>query len=102
MSENGDRRREVAELGQQHTENQRQREQQHTQQIVKGLLLLLIRAAVFDTYVGWQMQVGHSLLNLRHSGAKIGAFEAPGNDDLLLQVLAANFVLRRQLLDVCQ
>ncbi len=41
--ENGDGRGEVAELGQQHAEDQRQRQQQHLQQIVEGFLLLLRR-----------------------------------------------------------
>ena len=65
--ENGDGRGEVAELGEQHAEDQRQRQQQHAQQIAKGFLLLLVGAAVLDAHRGGQMQAGDGLLDLGHA-----------------------------------
>ena len=35
-----------------------------------------------------------------HGGAEVGAFEAAGDGDHLLEVFAEDFVLRRELLDV--
>ena len=100
--ENGDRRREVAELGKQHAEDQRQRQQQHAQQIVEGFLLLLVGAAVLHAHGGGQMQAGDGLLDPGHCLSEVRALEAAGDNDELLQVFAADLVLRRQLLDVGQ
>jgi len=55
---NGDGRGEVAELGEQHAEDQRQRQQQHSQQVMEGLLLLFVGASVFDAHRRGTMQPG--------------------------------------------
>ena len=63
-AENGDGCGEVAEFSEQHAEDQRQREQQHLQQIVEGLLLFLVGATVLDAHRRGQMQACDSLLDL--------------------------------------
>ena len=73
--ENRDRRGEVAELGEQHAEDQRQRQHQHPQQVVEGFLLLLVGAAVLHAHRGGQMQAGDCLLHLRHRRAQVGALQ---------------------------
>ena len=45
------------------------------------------------------MQAGHGLLHLCHRGAQVSALQVGGDHDQALQILAANFVLRRKLLD---
>ena len=61
--ENGDRRGEIAELGQQNTEDQHQRQDEHTREFSKRFLLLLVGAAVLDANTGGQM---HGLDTLAH------------------------------------
>ena len=39
----------------------------------------------------------HRLLHLRHRRAQIGALQAPGHHDHLLQIFAPDLILRRQL-----
>src|ERR1700721_1447614 len=46
------------------------------------------------------MHARDGLLHQLHRAAEVRAFEAPGYGDQLLQVLPADFVLRRQLLDL--
>ena len=48
------------------------------------------------------MEAGDGLLHLGHAGAEVGAFKAAGDDNKPLQILLADFVLRRQLLDGSQ
>src|SRR5882757_7247798 len=48
------------------------------------------------------MKAGYSGLNLFHSRTQIGALEAARDDNILLQILTAGFVLRRQLLNLGQ
>ena len=99
-SENGNRRGEVAELRQQHAEHQRQRQHQHPQQIVERLLLLLDRCRHRSTRTRRrQVQSVTACCTFFMAVPRSEPSSRPVTDDHALQVFAADFVLRRQLLN---
>lgn len=55
--QDGNRRGEVAKLGEQHPEHQGERQHQNTGQIGKGALLLLVGTPVFNPHRGWKLKV---------------------------------------------
>ena len=46
------------------------------------------------------MEIGDGFLDVGDGGAEVGAFEAAGDGDHVLQIFAEDFVLRRELLDM--
>jgi len=58
---------------------------------LNDLLLFLILAAVLDADAGRHIGLGDGLLHLGHAVAEIHAFEAGGDGDIALQVLAPDF-----------
>ncbi len=65
----------MAELGEQHTEHQRQCKKQDAEQFVEGLLLLLVRATVDDANRSGQVHSCDGLLHFGHRAAKVRAFQ---------------------------
>ena len=59
--EDGDGGGEVAELGEQDAEDEGEGEDEHAGEVVEGLLLLLVGAAVLDADAGGQVQAGDGL-----------------------------------------
>jgi hypothetical protein len=70
-----------------------------TRKISEGLLLLLIRPAVFDANRRWQFEIGDSFLHGRNARADVNAVESRGHLDEALQVLASNLGLPWQLVN---
>ena len=97
--ENRGRRRERAELEQQHGKHQHDRQRQHDQKIAERFLLLLVGAAVNDANRSRNVQIRHGLLHQLDALAQAHAFEAARNGHTPLQVLAndlglAGFILK--------
>ena len=92
-----DGRGEIAELEQQHHEDQHDRQRQHERQILERLLLLGVLAAVLHANAGRDVQVGDRLLNFRHAVSQIDVLEARGHLHVALQILADDFGLSRDL-----
>ena len=72
---------EVAELGKQDAEDQRERERENQKQIRKGLPLLLVGAAVFHANARGKVHGGDPGLHLPDRRAEVRSFEAAGDDD---------------------
>ena len=98
--EAGDGGGEVAKLREQDAEDECEREDENAQQVVEGLLLLLVGAAVFDTDAGRNMEALDGGLHLLHGGAQVRAFEATGDSDETLKVLSEYLVLCGKLRDL--
>ncbi len=98
--EDGDGGGEVAELREQDAEDEHEGEEEDAEEFVEGLLLLLVGAAVLDADGGGRCRPSTVALDLGDGGAEVGAFEAAGDDDELLEIFAEDLVLRRQLGDL--
>src|SRR5262249_19194225 len=61
-----------------------------------------ICAAIFDMYRRRQVKLVDRLPDFGDGRAEIGAFEIGGDDDVPLQVFAADLVLRGELFDIGQ
>ena len=81
-------------------ENQEERHQEHDEKISERLLLLLVKAPIFDRSGGYRLVGGELRADFRHRAAQIPAFEAAGNRDVLPQIFAVEFNLARLFLDV--
>src|SRR5260370_23074621 len=77
----------------QDSEEEQQGKKQNHQQIAGGFLFFSIEAAIFDTNGRGQMQSLYRFLYGGDAGAKVHAFEAPGDLNKALQILAADFRL---------